>query len=182
MERDEALALLRRYVASPSHIAHSHATASIMRRVAEHLGEDADTWEVIGLLHGIDYDVVGGDMERHGIEGYRILIGNGVPEEIADIVRRHNHTLFSGYVRPVEIALQAADSVSGLIIACALVKGGAVSEVTPRTVMKKFKEKSFAAGCERHRIRLIESLMDMETFYLLAIEGLTEVRADIGLV
>ncbi len=85
-------------------------------------------------------------MERHGIEGYRILIGNGVPEEIADIVWRHNHTLFSGYVRPVEIALQAADSASGLIIACALVKGGAVSEVTPRTVMKKFKEKSFAAG------------------------------------
>ncbi len=182
MERDEALALLRRYVASPSHIAHSHATAGIMRKVAEHLGEDDDTWEVIGLLHDIDYDVIGGDMDRHGIEGHRILIENDVPEEIADLVRRHNHMLFSGYDRPVETALQAADSASGLIIACALVKGGAVSEVTPRTVMKKFKEKSFAAGCERHRIRLIESLMDMETFYLLAIEGLTEVRADIGLV
>ncbi|MCE5339039.1 MAG: HD domain-containing protein [Methanomicrobiaceae archaeon] len=156
MERDEALALLRRYVASPSHIAHSHATAGIMRKVAEHLGEDADTWEVIGLLHDIDYDVIGGDMDRHGIEGHRILIENDVPEEIADVVRRHNHMLFSGYDRPVETALQAADSASGLIIACALVKGGAVSEVTPRTVMKKFKEKPFAAGCERHRIQMIE--------------------------
>jgi len=132
-------------------------------------------------LHDIDYDLVAGDMDRHGIEGHRILIENGVPEEIADVVRRHNHTLFSDYVRPVEIALQAADSVSGLIIACALVKGGVVSEVTPRTVKKKFKEKSFAAGCERERIRMIESLMDMETFFRLAVEGLIDVRADIGL-
>ena len=152
-----------------------------MRRVAEHLGEDAGTWEIIGLLHDIDYDLVAGDMDRHGIEGHRILIENGVSEEIADVVRRHNHTLFSDYVRPVEIALQAADSVSGLIIACALVKGGVVSEVTPRTVKKKFKEKSFAAGCERERIRMIESLMDMETFFRLAVEGLIDVRADIGL-
>jgi len=181
MERDEALALLRRYVASPSHIVHSHATAAIMRKVAEHLGEDRETWEVIGLLHDIDYDLVGGDMERHGVEGYRLLLDNGVSEEIADIVRRHNHLLTSGYDRPVEVALQAADSVSGLILACALVKGGAIDEVTPRTVKKKFKEKSFAAGCDRERIRLIESLMDMETFYRLAIEGLTEVRGDIGL-
>lgn len=181
MERDEALALLRRYVASPSHIIHSHATAAIMKKIAEHLGEDASQWEVIGLLHDIDYDLVGGDMERHGIEGYRILLDNGVSEEIADIVRRHNHLLTSGYERPVEVALQAADSVSGLIIACALVKGGAIDEVTPRTVKKKFKEKSFAAGCERERIRMIESLMDLETFYRLAIEGLAEVRGDIGL-
>ncbi|KLK87415.1 phosphohydrolase [Methanoculleus sediminis] len=211
MERDEAPALLRRYVTSPSHIiqvapavlllrpfapngahvpalrpvafgpTHSHATAAIMRKVAEHLGEDAGTWEIIGLLHDIDYDIVCGDMERHGVEGYRILIENGVSEEIADIVRRHNHLLFGDYVRPVEVALQAADSVSGLIIACALVKGGAIDEVSPRTVKKKFKEKSFAAGCERERIRMIESLMDMETFYRLAIEGLAEARGDLGL-
>ncbi|HOI13235.1 MAG TPA: HD domain-containing protein [Methanoculleus sp.] len=181
MERDEALALLQRYVASSSHIVHSHATAAIMRKVAEHLGEDASLWEVIGLLHDIDYDIVGGDMERHGVEGYRILIDNGVSEEIADIVRRHNHMLFGDYARPVEVALQAADSVSGLIIACALVKGGAIDEVTPRTVKKKFKEKAFAAGCERERIRMIEPLMDLETFYRLAIEGLREVRGDIGL-
>lgn len=144
-----------------------------MREAAEHLGEDAGEWEVIGLLH----DIVGGDMKRHGVEGYRILIENGVSEEIADVVRRHNHMLFGDYVRPVEVALQAADSVSGLIIACALVKGGAIDEVTSRTV----KKKSFAVGCERERIRMIESLMDIETFYRLAIEGLKGVRGDIGL-
>lgn len=181
MEREEAIDLLQRYVTSQSHIVHSHATAAIMKKVAGYLGEDADTWEIIGLLHDIDYDLVGGKMDRHGIEGHRILIENGVPEDIAEIVRRHNHILTSGYERPVEVALQAADSVSGLIIACALVKGGAIDDVTPRTVKKKFKEKSFAAGCERERILLIESLIDIETFYLLAIEGLKEARADLGL-
>lgn len=85
-----------------------------MRKVAEHLGEDADKWEIIGLLHDIDYDLVDGEMERHGIEGYRILIENGVPRDIAEIVRRHNHMLTSGYERPIEVALQAADSASGL--------------------------------------------------------------------
>ncbi len=181
MEREEAIDLLQRYVTLQSHIVHSHATAAIMRKVAEHLGEDADKWEIIGLLHDIDYDLVDGEMERHGIEGYRILIENGVPRDIAEIVRRHNHMLTSGYERPIEVALQAADSASGLIIACAIVKGGAIDDVTPRTVMKKFKEKSFAAGCERERILMIESLMDLGTFYHLAIEGLKEARADLGL-
>jgi predicted hydrolase (HD superfamily) len=164
MERDEALELLMCHVTSPSLLVHSRATAAIMRKVAGHLGEDADTWEIIGLLHDIDYDLVAGDMSRH------------------EVVRRHNHMLFGGYTTPVEIALQAADSASGLIIACALVKGGAIDQVSPKTVKKKFKDKAFAAGCERERIRMIESLIDLDTFYTLAIEGLAGVRAEIGLI
>ncbi len=181
MDRSEAEELLRRNVASESLLVHSHATAAVMRRVAEHLGEDARTWELIGLLHDIDYDVTGGDMTRHGLEGYRILTEHGVPEEIARTVMRHNHTLFGDYQESVEIALQAADSVSGLIIACALVKGGKIDEVTPKTVKKKFREKAFAAGCDRERIRSIERVMDLETFYRLAIEGLCEDRRKVGL-
>jgi putative nucleotidyltransferase with HDIG domain len=182
MERDEALELLMRHVTSPSLLVHSRATAAIMRRVAGYLGEDADTWEIIGLLHDVDYDLVAGDMSRHGIQGYQILVRNGIPEEIAEVVRRHNHLLFGDYTTPVEIALQAADSASGLIIACALVKGGAIDQVSPKTVKKKFKDKAFAAGCERERIRMIESLIDLDTFYTLAIEGLAGVRAEIGLI
>jgi predicted hydrolase (HD superfamily) len=89
--------------------------------------------------------------------------------------------LFGGYESPVEIALQAADSVSGLIIACALVKGGKLTEVTPKTVKKKFKDRSFAAGCERDRIRSIEPLIDLPTFYQLAIDGLITIKDELGL-
>lgn len=181
MDRAGAERLLHEYVTTESLLIHSYATAAVMRKVAEHLGAGAGTWEVIGLLHDIDYDVTQGDMTRHGLEGYRILTENGLPEDQARVVMRHNHMLFSGYTEPVEVALQAADSVSGLVLACALVKGGRIGDVTPKTVRKKFREKAFAAGCERDRIRAIEPLMDLETLYRLAIEGLAEDRARVGL-
>jgi len=181
MQTDDARNLLEQYVHSDTLLAHSRATAAVMRQIALYLSEDADLWETIGLLHDIDYEETGGDMQRHGIVGYEILTGHGVPEEIAQVVRRHNHILFSGHDAPVERALQAADSVSGLIIACALVKGGRISEVTPKTVKKKFKDKAFAAGCDRERIRTIEPLMDLDTLYRIGIEGLAEIRHEIGL-
>jgi putative nucleotidyltransferase with HDIG domain len=181
MDREEALTLLRVHVKGDSLIKHCLATAAVMKATGEYLGEDAAVWEIIGILHDIDFEQVGEDMERHGIVGERILHDHGVDPEIAAIVRRHNHMLFGGYASPVEIALQAADSVSGLIIACALVKGGNLTEVTPKTVKKKFKEKSFAAGCDRDRIRSIEPLVDLPTFYQLAIDGLITIKDDLGL-
>lgn len=182
MDSAEAERLLHRHVTAGSLLVHSYATAAVMAKIAEHLGEDAETFRVIGLLHDIDYEATGGDMTRHGLEGYRILIEAGLPEEQARVIMRHNHMLFGDYTEPVEIALQAADSVSGLVLACARVKGGKIDEVSPKTVRKKFKEKSFAAGCERERIAAIEPLMDTDTLYHLAIEGLAEVKDRVGLI
>ncbi len=182
MNRNEALSLLKEYVKDEKLVKHCIATAAIMHEIAEELGEDADRWEVIGILHDIDYEMVGGDMQKHGPTGYDILKKHGVSEEIAEVVKRHNHTLFGDYERPVEIALQAADSISGLIIACALVKGGKITEVTPKTVKKKFKEKCFAAGCDRDRIRMIEKLgFELPVFYEIAIRGLVRVKDELGL-
>ncbi|AEA47654.1 HDIG domain-containing metalloprotein [Archaeoglobus veneficus] len=182
MQRDEALSILKKYVKDEKLVKHCIATAAIMREVAEELGENADKWELIGILHDIDYEVVEGDMQKHGPTGYEILKEHGVDEEIAEVVKRHNHTLFGDYEKPVEIALQAADSVSGLIIACALVKGGKITDVTPKTVKKKFKEKSFAAGCDRDRIRQAERLgFELPKFYEIAIRGLVKVKDELGL-
>jgi putative nucleotidyltransferase with HDIG domain len=183
MDRNEALGLVRAHVSDAPLITHSVATAAVMKALAPHFSGDADVWELIGLLHDIDYTLVSADMTRHGGVGCEILRRAGVPEEIAGIVKRHNHHLYGeNYREPVEIALQAADSASGLIIACALVKGRRLSEVTPKTVAKKFREKSFAAGCDRKRIRLIEPLMDLDRFYEIAISGLMEARNELGLV
>ncbi len=182
MDRNAALALLRTYVQEDPLVSHCIATAAVMRALAPRFSADPDQWELIGLLHDIDYSRVKGDMTQHGAEGYAILRSNGIPEELAQIVLRHNHHLYGEqYTEPVEIALQAADSGSGLIVACALVKQGRLSDVTPSTVKKKFREKSFAAGCERDRIRLIESLMSLEEFYAAAIEGLLAVKGELGL-
>jgi len=182
MDRKTALELLRKYVKNEKLVRHCIAVGAIMRELARELGEDQNKWEVIGILHDIDYELVEGDMNRHGILGAEILEREGVDREICEVVRRHNHKIFGDYDKPVEIALQAADSLSGLAIACALVKGGKITDVTPKTIKKKFKEKSFAAGCDRDRIRMIERLgIDLEKFYEIALRGLTDVRDELGL-
>jgi len=174
------LELLKKYISDEKLIKHCIAVSAVMRGIARELGEDEDLWAGIGLLHDIDYEIVEEDMERHGDVGAEILEKEG-HGGIAEIVRRHNHMKYSDYEEPVEIALQAADSVSGLIIACALVKGGKIEDVTPKTVKKKFKEKSFAAGCDRGRIKLIEPLMPLERLYEIGIESLRSVKNELGL-
>jgi len=182
LTREDALRLLRKYVKQENLIKHCIATAAVMREIAKHLGEDEHKWELIGILHDIDYELVGEDMTKHGLKGAEILSEEGVDGEIVEVVKRHNHTIFGDYEKPVEIALQAADSVSGLIIAAALVKKGKLSEVTPKTVKKKFKDKSFAAGCDRNRIREIEKLnVELPKLYELGIRGLLDVRGELGL-
>ncbi len=177
----QAIELLREYVKNENLVKHCIATAAIMKGLAKRLGENEEKWELIGLLHDIDYEVVNEDMNRHGIVGSEILREKGFDEEICEAVKRHNHFLFEPE-KSVEIALQAADNLSGLIVACALVKGRNLGNVTPKTVKKKFKEKSFASGCNRERIKMIEKLgISLEEFYQIAIDSMLEVRNELGL-
>lgn len=182
MDRNAAIGLLCQHVHEESLIKHCLATGAIMKAVAGNLGGDPDAWERIGILHDIDFEEISGDMQRHGIAGAAILRAHGIETDCADIVAAHNHHLHTApYERPVEIALQAADSASGLIIACALVKGGSLSDVSVKTITKKAKEKSFAAGCDRSRIALIVPLMDLPVFYDHALRGMMEIRSDLAL-
>ena len=182
MDREDALKLLKKYVKQENLIKHCIATAAVMKEIAKHLGEDENKWEIIGILHDIDYELVGEDMSKHGLKGGEILSKEGVDDEIVEVVKRHNHTIFGDYDKPVEIALQSADSVSGLIIAAALVKKGRLSDVTPKTIKKKFKDKSFAAGCDRNRIKEIEKLnIELPKLYELGIRGLLDVKEELEL-
>lgn len=181
MDRDEALALLGQYVQSDSLRRHCIATAAVLRGLADAFGEDANLWEVIGILHDIDYEAVGGDMTRHGVEGAALLREKGLPEEVCLAVERHNNTLYGPYTERLDLALQAADSISGFLIACARVKGGAITAVTQKTVKKKLKERTFAAGCDRERIAAVNGLMEPEKFYSLAIASLAARKDELGL-
>jgi putative nucleotidyltransferase with HDIG domain len=182
MDRADAIGLLKKHVKEESLLKHCYATGAIMKSVAERLSANPQVWEEIGILHDIDFEEIGGDMQRHGVVGAEILRAAGLREDFTNIVARHNHFICPGpYERPVEIALQAADSASGLIIACALVKGGNLSEVSVKTITKKAKEKSFAAGCDRDRIALIEPIMKLPEFYEHALRGMMEIRPERGL-
>jgi len=120
-------------------------------------------------------------MTRHGVEGAAFLRQEGFPEEICRAVERHNHTLFGPYTQTVDRSLQSADSISGFLIACALVKGGAITDVTPGTVKKKLKDRTFAGGCERDRIASVNGLIDPTVFYEVAITSLADRRDELGL-
>ena len=180
MDRALAIALLSRYVKDDHLVKHCLATGAVLKALAAHWGDDESRWETIGILHDNDYELVEGDMQQHGSRGAELLLEHGVMPDIAEIIKRHNHFLHNdAYEQRVEIALHAADSVSGLVIACALVKGGQLTLVTAKTVSKKAKERSFAAGCDRNRIALIQPLMDLTTFYDIAIQGLLGIREEI---
>ena len=181
MERDDAIRLLREHVAKESLIAHCRATAAIMRATAGALGEDADLWEVIGILHDIDYEEINEDMERHGDVGADMLRAAGFWEDVAGPVQRHNYEKYGDTDTLVDACLTAADNISGLVIACAMVKGGSLSDVTAKTVKKKMKERAFAAGCNRERIQMIETYMELSAYYALSVAALQDIKEDLGL-
>jgi putative nucleotidyltransferase with HDIG domain len=182
MERPAAITLLHQHVCGDALIRHCLATGAIMRAVAGYFSQDPARWEVIGILHDIDFEYVKGDMQQHGIVGEKLLKAAGIPDDICEVVKRHNHFLYNGsYDTVVDIALQAADSASGLITACALVKGGHITDVSVKTITRKAKEKSFAAGCDRSRIALIAPLMGIPVFYEFALAGMVGIRTELGL-
>lgn len=181
MDREDASAFLRHYVRSDTLRKHCLATAAIMRGLAVHFGEDADLWEVIGILHDVDYEMVDGDMSRHGVEGAALLRQEGFPEEVCGAVERHNHLLYGPYTLTIDRALQSADSISGFLIACALVRGGAITGLAPGSVKKKLKDRAFAAGCERERIASVNGLIDPALFYEIAIASLARRGEELGL-
>jgi uncharacterized domain HDIG len=179
--RDDAISMLGTYVTRENLFNHCLSTAAIMKNTAEYLNQDAEKWEIIGILHDIDYELIDGDMARHGTEGYRILLEEGVDEDIAEIVKRHNDFIYGNSDTPADRALQAADNISGLIIAAALMKGGRITDVTAKTIRKKFKEKSFAAGCRREQVALIEPLIELPVYFEIAIGALVDIRERLGL-
>lgn len=182
MDRLACITLIRGHIKDEHLIRHCLATGAVMKHAARHLKEDEARWERIGILHDIDFEEINGDMLMHGIAGAEILVKEGIDSAEAEIIRRHNHLLHQGsYTQPVEILLQAADSVSGLVIACGLVKGGNLSEVSVKTITKKAKEKSFAAGCERDRIALVAPVIPLPEFYGIALAGLMEIKGELGL-
>lgn len=182
MDKFEALSLLKEHVKSESLLHHCLATAAVMKGLAKELGEDQIRWEIIGILHDIDFEEIHEDMNLHGMRGAEILKDAGVSEDIFVPVRNHNCFIFKEpYVEKVDICLQTADSISGLIIACAKVKGGSVSDVTVKSVVKKYKTPSFASGCDRQRIASTDSLIERERMYEIALHEISEIKESLGL-
>ncbi len=183
MERDEALAFLKKHLKTKNLLKHTYAVEAVMRGVAEHLEEDGSRWALAGLMHDIDYDQTGDDPSLHSITGADMLAEAGFDEEIVDAVRVHND--FHGLPRQSKMAraLYAVDPLTGLIVAAALVHPDrTLTALDVDFVMNRYAENSFARGARRDAIAACDELgIELEEFVGIALESMQEIRGDLGL-
>jgi putative nucleotidyltransferase with HDIG domain len=182
LSRAEALELVRSHVSKENNVKHMIAVGAVMKRLATRLGEDPSRWELVGLLHDIDFEECHG-AEDHTLIASRILAGV-VDDETIEAIKAHNgeHTGVA-VDNKMKIGLVAADAVSGLVIASALVMPSKkLADVRPESLAKKFASKDFAKGASRQRMLMCESLaMPLDEFLALSLEGMRDVAPELGL-
>ncbi len=171
--REQALVLLKKYLRTKNLQKHSYAVEAIMRATAERLKEDPDLWAITGLVHDLDFDFTKEEPEKHALMTVD-LVGELLPEESVNAIKAHNFEYTMQIPQTyLDKGLIAADAVSGLIIAAALVMPSKkLADVTTSTLSAKFKDKSFAAGCNRKRIELCQDTgLTLEQFLSLSLKA-----------
>ena len=149
ISRDEALLLLKKYNEDIFHVKHGLTVEGTMRYFAQQLGEDPDYWGMVGLLHDIDFELY---PEEHCVKAHELLTEAGFDANFIHAVVSHGYGLCVD-VKPeleMEKILFATDELTGLIGAAALMRpSGSTKDMEVSSVKKKFKDKKFAAGCDR---------------------------------
>ncbi len=181
--REEALSLLKEYNKSEGLIKHALAVEAVMRYCARKRGEDEEKWGVIGLVHDLDYEQF---PDQHCHKTEEILVSHDWPGEYIRAVVSHGWGICTD-VEPqseLEKVLYAIDELTGLVVATALVRPSkSVLDVKVKSVKKKWKDKSFAAGVNREVIAKGAEMLGAEVDELIndTIMGMREVAEEIGL-
>jgi putative nucleotidyltransferase with HDIG domain len=150
--REDAWNLLCEFTEGESLRKHALAVEAGMRAYACRFDGDEETWGIVGLIHDFDYEQHP-SLEEHPLVGARILLERGWPEEIIRAVKSHAQYLEIPRQSKLEQALFAVDELTGLIVAVALVRPSRnICDVKVRSVMKKWKDRRFAAGVNRQDI------------------------------
>ena len=183
-DRDQALALLRRYNQEPFHIRHALTVEAVMGWYARFLGygDQASFWSMVGLLHDIDFEQW---PEEHCQKAPELLREAGAGEALIHAVVSHGYGLCADVepVHEMEMVLFAADELTGLIGAAAKMRpSGSVMDMEVSSLKKKFKDKKFAAGCSRDVIRQGAEMLgwDLETLMERTILAMRESEAAIN--
>ena len=155
LSREDALALLTKYNKEPFHIRHALTVEAVMRWYADSLGygDEADFWAQVGLLHDIDFELY---PEEHCQKAPELLSAGGVGDAMIHAVCSHGYGICSDVepIHEMEKVLFAADELTGLIGAAALMRPSkSCTDMELSSLKKKFKDKKFAAGCDREVIR-----------------------------
>ncbi len=181
--REEGWAILTDHVKNPSLLNHALAVEAVMRHIARRKGADEETWGVVGLIHDLDYEEHPDEHLRHAPE---ILRGHGWPEEHVRAVLAHGwgHVTDVEPLTDLEKTLFAIDELTGLVAAAALVRPSrSILDLPVKSVRKKWKDKTFAAGVDRAVIEKGAAMLGISLDELIAdtIEGMKPVAGQIGL-
>jgi putative nucleotidyltransferase with HDIG domain len=183
IDRQEALESIRENVENENLVKHMLATEAIMRALARRFGEDEAEWGLAGLLHDIDVELTGGDMKAHSRLGAEIARDMGAGEAIASAILCHNETHGIAPKTAMEKALFCADPLTGLITAAVLVRPDRkIANLEPKSVRKRFKEKSFAAGASREQIAKCNDIgLELDEFIALGVVAMQGIAVELGL-
>ncbi len=159
---EQAKELILRYNKEPFHIQHAETVSKVMGELAKKFDPDkVDFWRSVGMLHDIDFELY---PEQHCVKANEMLHELGVDEEVIHAVVSHGYGICSDVApeKYMEKVLFAVDELTGLIGAAALMRPTGISDMEPKSVIKKFKDKKFAAGCSRDVIRQGAEMMGVE--------------------
>ena len=165
---EQAKELVMRYNKDAFHIQHAETVYKVMGELAKKYDpENVDFWRTVGMLHDIDFELY---PEQHCVKAKEMLHELDVDEEVIHAVISHGYGICIDVepVKYMEKVLFAVDELTGLIGAAALMRPTGISDMEPKSVMKKFKDKKFAAGCSRDVIRQGAEMMGVELNELVA--------------
>jgi putative nucleotidyltransferase with HDIG domain len=182
MDREAARDIVRKYAEKDITVRHLISVEGVMRGLADHFGEDEARWGLAGLFHDLDQDQTHDTPERHGHQSVEWLRAEGFDDDevlnavLAHMWEDHQTDLMSR-------SIVHADGVAGLLVACALVRPDKAAGMKVSSVKKKLKERSFAPGVERDKIRGVEESIGipMDEFIAISVVGLQKVAPEIGL-
>ncbi|HSN58276.1 MAG TPA: HDIG domain-containing protein [Clostridiaceae bacterium] len=181
--REQALELFKKYNESDALLKHALSVEAVMRHFAELNSEDPEKWGVIGLIHDIDYEMY---PEEHCSKARELLQEAGYPEDYIHAVQSHGYQLCCD-VEPterMELVLYTIDELTGLITATALMRPSrSILDLETKSVKKKWKQRSFAAGVNRDVIEggAAKLGMDMNDVLSETIKGMQKAAEEIGL-
>ena len=165
MLREQAWEIVQEFVQDNGLRRHMLSVGAAMKWYAEKLGGDPDYWEAVGIVHDFDWEIHS-DLDRHPIEGSKILRERGWDEEIIRTVLSH-YEEGTGVPRtqPIDFALLACDEITGLIVASTLVRPSKnIGDVKIKSIKKKWKARNFAAGVDRDHVMEVTADFGRECF------------------
>jgi putative nucleotidyltransferase with HDIG domain len=182
VNRHDAMTLLREYTKSEALLKHMFSVEAAMRAYARKFGEDEEKWGITGLLHDFDYEMYP-EAPDHPVKGSEILKGKGYPDDVREAIL--GHAPYTGVPRTSRMAkaLYACDELCGFIMACAVIRPNKISDLEPRSVRKKLKDRGFARNVNRDDIATgtAELGVDETEHIAFVINAMRGISADLGL-